>query len=666
MAKINVLDQSVYNKISAGEVVEKPASVVKELVENSLDAGATDILVSIANGGISFIEVSDNGSGIEKDQLEKVFLPHATSKIKDAEDLEMITSLGFRGEAMASIASVAMVSLESSTDGENAFRISCDGGKLSGIMQCTRANGTTVTVRNLFFNTPARLKFLRKDKAEERDIVSILEKIAFANPFTRFELRADNKLVFKTNGEGLLDSIQSIYGKDISANLLEINADQYGMRLTGFISNTSYSKPTRNYQTFIVNNRVVNNVSIVTALNNVYVDYFVKRTYPFCVLSLTVNPSEIDVNVHPAKTEIKFEYQSKVYSFIQRHVRDCLMDSLHEKNIVFGEMSGVISDEWTTPFTSEETNEKKESENILTFDDEFGLNCVNLTKIDEARKKAYQKDKESAYRASLSHEDGVTIKVDDVFNLNRESVNDDSSFESNKPISFDFNFNKDIKIDDSASLSSHLQQHANTSKNLQKQEKIEIDSAPSLNYDYRIVGQIFGTYIVLEFSDYIMLIDQHAAAEYKLYSGYLNMIKSNRMEIQPLLLPIPLDLDRGIANEFEEKIDLLSTIGIEVKKVSDLSYEITAIPVLLQEIDSKALIANILSEDAVDLPLKERLMYKACRAAIKGNTNLDNESIELFIKGMFSDGMFPKCPHGRPSYVKISKSEIEKLFLRIV
>lgn len=667
MAKINILDQSVYNKISAGEVVEKPASVVKELVENSLDAGASDILVRIVNGGISFIEVSDNGSGIEMDQLEKVFLPHATSKIKEASDLEMITSLGFRGEAMASIASVSMVSLETSTGNEVAYKISCDGGKLGEIEQCTRSKGTTVTVRNLFFNTPARLKFLRKDKAEERDIVSIMEKIAFANPFTRIELKVDSKVLFKTNGEGLLDAIQAIYGKEISANLLEINADQYGMRLTGFISNTSYSKPTRNYQTFIVNNRVVNNVSIVTALNNVYVDYFVKRTYPFCVLSLTVNPSEIDVNVHPAKTEIKFEYQSKIYSFVQRHVKNCLLDSLHEKNIVFGEMSGVISDEWITPFNNDEENNKKDNELTSMFDDEFETSAVNFSKIEDARQKAYQKDKENAYKASLSHEDGITIKVDDnEFLINQKPISDEAAFDSSKSFSFDFSEKKDVKIGDSLSESTSLQNSQRATKTTEKQGKIEIDDTPVLNYDYRIVAQIFGTYIILEFTDYVMLIDQHAAAEYKLYSKYLNMINSNRLEIQPLLLPIPLELDVSSANEFEEKIELLSNIGIDIRKVDDLSYEITAIPSLLQEIDSKSLISNLLSDEAVDLPLKERLMYKACRSAIKGNTNLDNEAIELFIKGMFSDGMFPKCPHGRPSYVKISKSEIEKLFLRIV
>lgn len=666
MANINVLEPSVYNKISAGEVVEKPASVVKELVENSLDANASDISITISNGGITFIEVSDNGSGIEKDQMKKVFLSHATSKIKEAVDLESINSLGFRGEAMASIASVSMVSLESSTGDGLAYKIDCDGGILSEITQCTRSKGTTVTVRNLFYNTPARLKFLRKDKSEERDIVSILEKIAFANPFIRIELKTENGLIFKTNGEDLLDAVECIYRKEISANLLEINAEQYGMRIKGYISNTSYSKPTRNYQTFIVNNRVVNNISLVTALNNVYVDYFVKRTYPFCVISLSVPPTEIDVNVHPAKTEIKFEYQSKVYSFVQRNVKKCLEDSLHEKNIVFGDMSGVIADEWITPFNKTEESKKQENEFNPIFDDEFASSGVNISKIQEARSKAYQQDKAEAYKASLSHEDGITITVNEDIYSNKKIISDDSLLEQNSKSTFTFESKKSDQNNIPLINENKPKNSVLSSNSTITQDKISLDSAPVLSYDYRIVGQIFGTYIILEFSDYVMLIDQHAAAEYKLYSKFLKMIISNRIEIQPLLLPIPLELDSASVNAFEDKVELLKTIGIDLQKVDDLHYEITAIPSLLQEIDSRSLIANLLSEEDISLPLKERLMYKACRSAIKGNTVLDNEAIDLFIKGMFTDGMFPKCPHGRPSYIKITRSEIEKLFLRIV
>ena len=635
MAKINVLDSSVYNKISAGEVVEKPASVVKELVENSIDSGATEIIVTIKNGGISYIEVSDNGFGIEQDQFQKVFLPHATSKIATAKDLESISSLGFRGEAMASIASVSMVTLESAIEDGNAYKVDCNGGVLGEIIQTARAKGTSVCVKNLFFNTPARYKFLRKDKMEERDIVSIMEKLVFANPFVKFELHNEEKCIFRTRGEGLLQAIDAVYGQDCADNLLEINVEQYGLRMTGFVSNTAYSKPTKNYQTFIVNGRVVVNVALVTALNKVYEDYFVKRTYPFAILCLTVNPEEIDVNVHPAKTEIKFEYQNKIYSFVQRNVKKRLEDSLHEQTIVFNKFGGAVSEEWITPFHKEEN----ESDDFST---ELDVAEPTVSKTTTNNQDEYEKHKREAFNALFNQ--NQTIDLSRPFGKSAETnvLKEDTVIHSVAGNSFE-------KAVESEPI-----------------EKISVDLYPVQNYDYRIVGQLFGTYIVLEFDDYVMLIDQHAAAEYKLYERLKKQIDEKRIEIQPLMLPIDVDLDNNSASKFEENIESIKEIGIELVKIDEYKYQITALPVLLLEIDTKKLIGYLFSDDDLAMSLKERLMYKACRAAIKGNTVLDNDAISVFIKSVFSDGMHSKCPHGRPSYVKISKNELEKMFQRIV
>lgn len=635
MAKINVLDSSVYNKISAGEVVEKPASVVKELVENSIDSGATEIIVTVKNGGISYIEVSDNGSGIEQDQFQKVFLPHATSKIATAKDLESISSLGFRGEAMASIASVSMVTLESAIEDGNAYKVDCNGGVLGEIIQTARAKGTSVCVKNLFFNTPARYKFLRKNKMEERDIISIMEKLVFANPFVKFELHNEEKCIFRTRGEGLLQAIDAVYGQDCADNLLEINVEQYGLRMTGFVSNTAYSKPTRNYQTFIVNGRVVVNVALVTALNKVYEDYFVKRTYPFAILCLTVNPEEIDVNVHPAKTEIKFEYQNKIYSFVQRNVKKRLEDSLHEQTIVFNKFGGAVSEEWITPFHKEEN----ESDDFST---ELDVAEPTVPKTTTNNQDEYEKHKREAFNALFNQ--NQTIDLSRPFGKSAETnvLKEDTVIHSVADNSFE-------KAVESEPI-----------------EKISVDLYPVQNYDYRIVGQLFGTYIVLEFDDYVMLIDQHAAAEYKLYERLKKQIDEKKIEIQPLMLPIDVDLDNNSASKFEENIESIKEIGIELVKIDEYKYQITALPVLLLEIDTKKLIGYLFSDDDLAMSLKERLMYKACRAAIKGNTVLDNDAISVFIKSVFSDGMHSKCPHGRPSYVKISKNELEKMFQRIV
>lgn len=644
MAKINVLDSSIYNKISAGEVVEKPASVVKELVENSIDSGATEIIVSIKEGGVSFIEVSDNGSGIEKDQFDKVFLPHATSKIALASDLETISTLGFRGEAMASIASVSMVKLESAVENGDAYSVECNGGVLSETIPASRAKGTTVTVRNLFYNTPARLKFLKKDKSEERDVISIMEKLAFANYFIRIELYADGKAVFKTRGEGLLQCIEAIYGKDISENLLEINVEQYGMKMSGYISDVSFSKPTRSYQTFIVNGRVVSNTSLVTALNKVYEDFFVKRSYPFGILELTVNVDEIDVNVHPAKTEIRFEYHNKIYSFLQRNLKKRLEVSLYEQRIVFAKRDGVVDEEWMTPFQTE--NEEKTENEIeepksTTFD-----------QVEFDKEKSYQKSKMDAFNAFAMGGD-FSIKID-----SKPSEKAENSPKANSLASFseaNFDTVHSSNFDD-----------FEQSEPTYEPQRIQIEGHPVNNYDYRIVGQLFGTYIMLEFEDYLMLIDQHAAAEYTLYERLKKQIDEKRIEIQPLMLPITLTLDNDNISIFEENLESIRSIGVEIEKISENEYSITALPLLLAELDFNKLVGYLFADEDPELGLRERLMTKACRAAIKGNTYLDNQSIEIFLKSLFKDGMHPKCPHGRPSYIKLTKKDLEKMFLRIV
>ena len=359
MSKINVLDSNVYNKISAGEVVEGASSVVKELVENALDAGATKIYVEIGED-ISFIKVVDNGSGIEKDDLKKVFLPHATSKIKEADDLTHIASLGFRGEAMASISAVSEVEIISRVEGEAAYSIVVKGGEIGEITESSRATGTTITVSNLFYNTPARLKFMRKSKNELHYITSLMQRLALANPDIVFEYVNETGTVLVTDGEGLLSAMSVVYGDEVIDKTIEVDVEEYGMRMSGFVSSTTYPRPTRANQTFIVNGRIVTNVALVTALNNVYNDYFVKRYYPFAVLCLKVDPKEIDVNVHPTKAEIKFEYQSKVFGFVQRNLSKKLEDSLKENTYSFGELGGVIGDEWRKPFVADSFKPKQE------------------------------------------------------------------------------------------------------------------------------------------------------------------------------------------------------------------------------------------------------------------------------------------------------------------
>lgn len=314
MKRINVLDKSVYNRIAAGEVVERPFSVVKELVENSIDAGADEIAIYIEDGGKSLIKVSDNGSGIHKDDLKKVFLPHATSKIAEAKDLDKIITLGFRGEALASISAISKTTVSAKTEGsEFGYEITCDGGEIGEVEVSPVEKGTVVTVRDLFFNTPARAKFLKPNKNEEADITNILTRLMLANPQISFKYVADGKTVLHTFGGGLDEAIIEIYGYETIADCIKIETEKNGIFISGYIGHYYFTKPNRTYQTTILNGRYVVNNTISSAIHNAYSNYLMKRKYPFYVLNIEMLPETVDVNVHPNKTDVRFIDNQVVY-----------------------------------------------------------------------------------------------------------------------------------------------------------------------------------------------------------------------------------------------------------------------------------------------------------------------------------------------------------------
>jgi len=628
MAKINVLDSKVYNKISAGEVVESPTSVVKELVENALDAGAKRIFVNVGEE-ISTITVGDDGSGIEKSEFKKVFLPHATSKINDAEDLFNIRSLGFRGEAMASIAAVSEVELLSSVDGVSAYSLSVKGGEIVEIIEGTRSKGTTITVSNLFFNTPARMKFMKKAKNELHSITALMQKFALANPEIVFEYTNENGTQLITDGDGLLSAMSAVYGDEVIDKTIEINCEEYGMRMWGFVSSTTYPKPTRANQTFIVNGRIVTNIALVTALNNVYNDYFVKRYYPFAVLCLKVDPKEIDVNVHPQKTEIKFEYQSKVFGFVQRNLRKKLEDSLKENTFAYGELGGVIGDEWRTPFVPDSKKTVKDS-----------------TPVNNTANDVYF-DKFPPVKPSTVNE----------FKGDKNELK--KVVEEAKNISFD-NF-----VDDylSPSTDSECESTSDEPNSTFVQEEVKLETKEGVDFKY--AGQLFGTYILLEYQENVLIIDQHAAAEFTLYSKLKEQIEKNGLIIQPLMLPYEFKVDDQDVVAFMDKLDAFKEIGIDIEKGINNTFKINALPLLLVGLNVEYLISELLSDKSIDLPIKEKLMVTACRSAIKGNTYLDEDGIKAFMINTFKDGIKPKCPHGRPAFTVLTKKDLEKMFMRI-
>ena len=614
MSKINVLDSKVYNKISAGEVVEGATSVVKELVENALDAKADRIYVEIGQD-ISYIKVVDNGFGIEKDDLKKVFLPHATSKIKNAEDLAHIVSLGFRGEAMASIASVAEVEIVSAVEGENAYSIKVKGGDIGEITEASRSVGTTITVSNLFYNTPARLKFVRKAKNELHYITSLMQRLALANPDIVLEYVNETGKVLTTDGDGLLSAMSAVYGDEVIDKTIEIDVEEYGMRMSGFVSSTTYPRPTRSNQTFIVNGRIVTNVALVTALNNVYNDYFVKRYYPFAVLCLKVDPSEIDVNVHPTKAEIKFEYQSKVFGFVQRNLSKKLEDSLKENSYSFGELGGVVDDAWRKPFVADVVKPREE------------------------------------------------VKKDNYEPLIPSTLKQDLSSKVSQPKTFSPAITENISFDDFEEKDE--EEGTEVSEKVEKVEQVEMFDTVKEGVDFKYAGQLFGTYIILEYKDDALIVDQHAAAEFTLYSKLKKQVEDNGLMIQPLMLPYDFSVDEQDSPAFAEKLDALKKIGVEIINKSGNDYSLVSLPLLLVNMNVDVLVTELIQSEREDLPLKEKLMSAACKAAIKGNTYMDEEGVRAFMINTFKDGIKPKCPHGRPAFTVVSKKDLEKMFMRV-
>ena len=642
MAVINLLDKRVYNRISAGEVVERPASVVKELIENSIDAGATEIFVSIERGGISAITVRDNGSGIESSELVKAFLPHATSKIIKAEDLDNILTLGFRGEALASIGAVSKAIIASKTAGDElGHAINCTGGELSEIYEYPTLNGTTVTVNELFFNTPAREKFLKTPKAEEGEVHAVVTKAALSRPEVAFTLIADGKTLVETFGGGLKECVSAVYGAKTLENCFMIEGNKNGIKVSGFVGKLNFTKPTRAFQTLIVNGRFVVDNTVSSAVSNAYGGYLMKRQYPFYILNLEIPGEAVDVNVHPRKAEVRFSNNQIVYSAVYSTISKVLdgtasaleiikedLQTLNE-NVITAEDSGSKnlytsaknSDE--IPFPEVESSEKSTSYGF-DFDkggfsyspDGKGQNSITL--------------RDSGYLGEIEQDRNQGI---DIFAENKRYI---EKLEREKQL-------KDMAL---------------------RQEEIEVEP------DMRYAGQLFNTYLIFEYGNECYMIDQHAAHERLLYDELCEKTGNFSDAYQPLLVPFTFTASDSDFMSIYSRMEHFRALGFDIVNVGDDSFKVSAVPCSLAEINLKEFFDDLLYDnefkrDNIPLSVREKLMQKACKHAIKAGDKLSNSDIDALmskIKGNF--GL--RCPHGRPIAVKITKTEIEKWFKRIV
>lgn len=644
MAKINILDKKIYNRIAAGEVVERPYSVIKELIENAIDAGATDIDVTIEDGGKRLMRVSDNGCGISREDLPKAFLPHATSKISAVEDLDKILTLGFRGEALASIGSVSKATILSKTkDDEMGNIIVCEGGVIGDADVYPSDTGTTVSVENLFFNTPARAKFLKASKSEETDITNIITRLILSHPDIAFKYTSDGKVMLQSFGGGLDEAIIEIYGYNTITDCIPIETEKNGIKISGFIGKNYFTKPNRTYQTVILNGRYVVNNTIQSSMHNAYAAYLMKRQYPFYVLKIDMSPETVDVNVHPNKTDVRFIDNQVIYSTLYSVVTKVLDGSAAALEIVKPN-NYVPIDEGSRPIipqkpiTPDEIGEAHCDRPFVSGFNEELLDQTIWGRYNKSKSAEKEGEFEKTFGVADSHDDeprelGVN-KIDDIFAENKKYI---AEMEAKK---------------------------AAEEAEKARQEELKVEP------EFKVIGQVLATYLILEKENDIYFIDQHAAHERLLYDKFIEEYKSGNVAEQTMLVPYIFRVNESESEFIIGKFPELRKAGFDISEYDVNEFAVYSVPVLLFDMDLKSFFDDLLSDisfkkETMPELIHDKIAMKACKAAIKSGKILSEDEIDALLKAMKYNTAL-RCPHGRPVTVKISRTEIDKWFKRIV
>ncbi|MBE7090727.1 MAG: DNA mismatch repair endonuclease MutL [Clostridiales bacterium] len=666
MGKINLLSSEIYNRISAGEVVERPYSVVKELMENAIDAGATSITVEVENGGISLVRVTDDGEGMDSADLARAFLPHATSKIKKAEDLNVIQTLGFRGEALPSIGAVAKVEILSCRkDAENGNKIHCNGGELSEVVPASCSVGTTVTVEDLFYNTPARAKFLKTPKGEESDISNMVSRLILAHPSVAFTYIADGKTVYRSFGGNPEEALIAVYGVDAVENCYYIDTVKNGLHIYGYLGKHFYTKSNRTYQTVVLNGRYVINQTVATAIHNAYQNYLMKRNYPFYCLYIDLPGEFVDVNVHPNKADVRFASNQVVYGSLYSVVSSVLDGTSAAIDIVknYPKEDAFQGEKRETAtvkplaFTVEE-KEKSAQEEIVVPKKPLDNTLFEAPKREEPAI-TYAKAADGGYGASsvfdanlqnLIPPKGLTSNERDaIFAENQRFLRElDTKKQETKPIE-------------------PKQEQVNDSVFAKTEQPATISVFSHANY----VGQAFKTYLIFEMEGVLYFVDQHAAHERMIYDKLLKQMKDQAIVSQPMLFPYHLTVNPQEERFIKENLEVFNELGIEIQEFGLRTYRVSAVPADLVSMDLGQFFAQTLKDaealnglSSTDIR-KEKLMQAACKSAIKAGFSITEKEIDL-IGEKLSQNPGLTCPHGRPVAVKVSKTELEKWFKRIV
>lgn len=689
MGKIVLLDELTINKIAAGEVIERPASVVKELVENSIDAGATNITVEIQNGGISKIRIIDNGSGMSKDDLEFAFERHATSKIRKAADLENVKSMGFRGEALASIAAIAHVELVSKTEDDNiGHKIVVEGGKILEIEDSASQKGTTITVSNLFFNTPVRYKFLKKDFTEAGYIEDAVTRIAIANPNIAIKLINGNKTIIQTNGNGDLKTvIYTIYGKEIAEGLLEVNYEYEGIKVTGAIGKPEIARNNRSYQMFFVNKRYIKDKTLSAGVEQAFKGLIPIGKYGVVVLNIEIEPNKIDVNVHPTKLEIRFQEEQKVFKAIYHSVKDTLLkgDLVKEVEREPGveEQKLEVNQE---PVKLEENQIKTEQvvEPKVETEDIKKSGFMGLFKKKEKDADEFIENystntlQEIFVQKSAGQPEEVEIPTQEQKNKMEDIIEKQKELENPKveePTSKDFD-EMYVKTFGKLPETQKIEENSNKIdvKTLKEVENISVFEEKE-NYNtipkYKFIGALFSTYLVIEMKDEIYIIDQHAAHERVMYEKVKkNFYNNMEKDSQIMLLPDIIELSHKERAIVKENTDLFKKAGFIIEEFGDNTIRLIGVPSLCMDLDTKELFLEILDEiDTVAITAKQEKEDKfistiACKAAVKANMKLTNEEVDTLMRQLLVLPNPFTCPHGRPTAIKMTRYDIERKFNR--
>lgn len=654
MGKINILSKAAAEKIAAGEVVERPANAIKEMVENSIDAGAKSVVVEIRRGGIAYIRVADDGSGILPDDAERAFMRHATSKIKDETDLEHITTLGFRGEALCSIASVSRTEMTTKTPQSSlGTHIVVEGGTVTLKEEMGCPDGTSVTVENLFYNTPARMKFLKKDSAEAALVTEVCQRQALSRPDVSVRLVRDGKEVFFTPGNNnLSDAVRCLWGKDFSSNMGSVDYSSGGVRVRGLAGKNNLSRPSRSMQVFFVNGRNVINRTLSLALSEAYKNELMGGRFPVAVLNIEINPALCDVNVHPTKTEIKFADEKNIYNAVYWAVKNMLGAAAGARNVQPSFVRG--NESYKLPFA------KREAE--------------QLSAAMAGRFKKYTPApvrEEDVVKAAPSKGDSMHVELNpflpqkQIERLNEEEELKLKRGEIRSPV---------IKR---AALFGEPEVKKEESPDPAKPESVpEAEEAPAAEpvlppeISIRIIGQLFSTYIIAEAEKELILIDQHAAHERIRYEEL--RAKEEKVAMQMLMLPQSVTLSPAEFDAVMENREFLWDMGFDLEDMGGSTVLMRSVPADCSGSDGEALLtelAGVLMGGAGGTvgERRDRAMYTiACKSAIKANKELTSEEMERLVQKALSLEGISTCPHGRPISVKITKYQIEKMFKRIV